>query len=163
MSMVEKHCLSGKLSIIVRDMNGKIIEERKKHNLITNSGRRLLAGLLSAQMDNKPVIQIAVGDGAEGGDPNHGDMNLNNQVDIAAATITLPEISEASGLEEEAVLINVKAVLPIRSSGDVQSLDEAGIKITIDGSEPVLYNRATFPVVSRTQNMELTLNWELSF
>jgi len=44
-----------------------------------------------------------------------------------------------------------------------QALQEAGIVLKLPNREPVLYNRVTFPTVTRTSSLDITLTWEVSF
>ena len=58
---------------------------------------------------------------------------------------------------------SVTATLPATADGTEQPLSEAGILIRLGQKEEVLYNRVTFPVVTRNGNLDLTLTWEVTF
>ena len=61
--------------------------------------------------------------------------------------------------------LTVKATFPVLKSDEPEAISEAGIQLTPAGSgkSAVLYNRVTFPPINRTQNLDMTLSWEVLF
>ena len=158
MSLKDCHGLAGRLHIELRDPRGTLVERRTVNNLITTSGRRLLASMFAGAAQG-PGLQIAVG--GSGGEVLPGDTQLGSQVDVAAATI--PAIGEDTVDGAPRVVLRVVATLPPTGKPDAQALQEAGILVTVSGAEPVLYNRVTFPLINRAGNLEMTLTWEVIF
>ena len=165
MSLKETHTLGGNLSMILKDQEGDVVNSYRIKNLITNSGRRLLASFLINNNANKPIFQIAVGEGdSEQNTKNNYDAEqLIKVVDSVDADVELQPDGSASENGQKPVVLKVRATLPIRKDGPTQSINEAGILIKTDKNPAVLYNRTVFPTVNRSANMELTLIWELTF
>ncbi|GAA5787150.1 hypothetical protein GCM10007860_33650 [Chitiniphilus shinanonensis] len=157
----EVNGLGGVLGIVVRDLDGRIVEERRVKNLITTAGRVALAQLMTGGA-SPGRLQIAVGGSGKETAPEQ--TALLDPLDIADATV--PALGAAPP-EDEApprVKATVQATLPARgSAGEVQALQEAGIVITLSNQQTVLYNRVTFPPINRSGNLELTLTWEVIF
>ncbi|RKH68273.1 hypothetical protein [Corallococcus llansteffanensis] len=160
MDMREEQSMDGVLTLELRDTGGALLERRRVHNLITLSGKRLLANLLLGKATALP-IQWAIAVGTGKGDAQPSDEVLGRQVDRA----------EASSREVEAVTSNtgasliratVSSILPALPAGQVQPLTEAGIEIT-QGKNTILFNRVRFDEVNRSANMVLNLSWEISF
>ena len=158
MPIKECNGLAGRLSIELRDPAGRVVEQRRIDNLITRAGRDLLARLFTGAAQG-PELRIAVG--SQGGEVQPGDTTLGEQLDAAAATIPSVAIGDYEG--QPRVIARVVATLPPTGSADPQALQEAGIVVSLPGMEPVLYNRATFPLVNRAGNLEMTLSWEVIF
>ena len=158
MPIKECNGLAGRLSIELRDPAGRVVEQRRIDNLITRAGRDLLARLFTGAAQG-PELRIAVG--SQGGEVQPGDTALGAQLDAAAATIPSVAIGDYEG--QPRVIARVVATLPPTGSADPQALQEAGIVVSLPGMEPVLYNRATFPLVNRAGNLEMTLSWEVIF
>lgn len=158
MEMADKHGLKGQLTIIARDLSGAIVDYRKIDNLITTGGRRLLAQYFTGLVFGKPKLLIAVGD--QDDTPVELDDKLKNQLD--EQPVKEPEIKKDTD-EQGRVSVLISATLPVTQIKEEQGLKEAGILIQTPDGDFVLYNRTTFPVVTRTGNMELTLTWELFF
>ncbi|MCG8422780.1 MAG: hypothetical protein MJE77_33105 [Proteobacteria bacterium] len=167
MAIQEQHGLAGQLTIVVRDRAGREVDRRWVKNRITTVGKTLLAQIFGGVAVGKPTLAIAVGTGgpadSEGqvAAPADGDTTLVEQLDQALASV-LPVRTE-NAAERPKVIATVTATLPVTPDGSEQALREAGILITLPNQEPVLYNRVTFPTVTRTGNLQLTLTWEVSF
>ena len=61
MAFEEKQGLKGRLSITIKDLDDNEIRHFRVNNLITNSGRILLANYLSGKVEGRPQLLIAVG------------------------------------------------------------------------------------------------------
>ncbi len=151
MTITERHGISGRLTILLKDASGNVIGRRQVENVITDAGKNLVANYFTGAIQATPSLTIAVGSDGDT-EPSASDTSLGAFLDEAVAVTDVID-SKAS----------VKATLPVRADGDVQELKEAGIRVAIPGGDPVLYNRVTFPVVNRSPNMEMTLTWEVTF
>ena len=91
--------------------------------------------------------------------PDLADAKLGAQADRVKASLTGPE-AEKGGMK-----LTVKATFPVLKSDEPEAISEAGIQLTPAGSgkSAVLYNRVTFPPINRTQNLDMTLSWEVLF
>lgn len=158
MPMKECHGLAGRLSIELRDPSGRVVEQRRVNNLITNAGRNLLARLFAGAAQG-PELRIAVG--GQGGEVRAEDVALGDLLDSAEASIPSIALVDHDGLPR--ITARVTATLPASGSADPQTLQEAGILMSLPGAEPVLYNRVTFPLINRAGNLEMTLTWEVIF
>ncbi|WP_255991718.1 hypothetical protein [Chitinolyticbacter albus] len=156
----EVNGLAGVLGIVVRDQDGRIVEERRVNNLITTAGRRVLAQLMTGVV-SPGLLQIAVGGSGEVATPE--DVQLYKPLDVADAKVPSLDTTPDGNSGLPRVLAAVQATLPARGGGEVQELQEAGILITPSNQLPVLYNRVTFPPINRSGNLELTLTWEVIF
>ncbi len=158
MPIHESHGLAGRLSIELRDADGRLVDARRVNNLITSAGRALLARLFTGTAQS-PDLQIAVGRSATPAqitDTALGDF-------VVAAPATIPSVAGGDFEGQPRIIARVVATLAPTGSADPQPLQEAGILIGVTGAEPVLYNRVTFPVVNRAGNLEMTLSWEVIF
>ncbi len=156
MGSMERHGMSGRLTLVLRDAEGREVDRREVQNLITDAGRAFVAGYFTGVLQGAPRLFIAVGTGKRDGatltnPPAAGDKALTNQVDRAEATVAV-----------KGSVATVTATLRA-GSGTTQALEEAGIQVELSGQPPVLYNRVTFSVVNKSPNMEMTLSWEVTF
>lgn len=159
MAMKEYQVLGGRLTMILCDRSGRVLERRRATNIITTEGKTLLAKYLGGIVFGEPKLAIAVG--GNGDPPGESDTRLKEQ--LAEAAAGKPVISREDEDGTRRVVATVTATLPAKGGELKQELQEAGILITPPDGGPVLYNRTTFPVVTRTGNMEMTLTWELLF
>ena len=159
MSNNEQHNLSGQLTIVLRDVNGRIRETYCINNLITTAGKNLVAQMFTGAVQEKPDLLIAIGSGVSAA--NVSDTTLEDQRDEIAATTTGPKTVEQDGVEK--VVATVTATLPALPEGEEQKLTEAGIIFKFLGGDPVLYNHVTFSPVTRSANLQMTLSWEVTF
>lgn len=153
MSIHEHHGLSGRVHIVVRDGDGRITDERRIPNLITDTGRLVLAQLFAGQVQAQRLL-IAVGTDAT---PALASQATLSRVADAKASIVV----DATVANGQAVA-RVVATLPATNDPNPQSIQEAGIVIVLPDRE-VVYNRVTFPVINRAGKLEMTFSWEVSF
>jgi len=152
MAESERHGMSGRLTLILRDERGREVERREVKNLITDAGRNLVAMFFAGRVAVAPALFIAVG--GDDAAAAAGDTDLKAFVAEA----------QAKNIDVKASAATVTATLAATGAGDVQPLKEAGIRIKVAGQpNPVLYNRVVFPVVNKSPNMEMTLSWEVTF
>lgn len=153
--MRESHALAGILTITLRDAAGRVVDERKADNLITNAGRELLGRLWTGgvQLDaSSMAIAIGTGDAPE----KVEDIALAARVAAAAASAAAPVADGAQ------MKVTVTATHKGAELTGTQKVCEAGIELKVAGGT-VLYNRVTFPPINRTPNLDMTLSWEVLF
>jgi hypothetical protein len=153
----EHTSIQGLLTLELRDADGALVERRQVRNLITAGGKVLLARLLGGKTSGAVTIAIAVGRNNDPADVKQ--TKLGDKAAEAAADMNEPVV------EADRVRANVRATIP--QGGDptvVLPLTEAGILVRV-GADPagVLFNRVTFPVISKGSTMSLLLSWDLTF
>lgn len=161
MPFSDHQSISGVLHITLRDEHGRVVEERRVHNLITRDGKLLLAGLFTGKVDAGVSLAIAVGSSEVA--PAETDTALGKQEASAPAMVVEIKPFEADGRwRVRAVVSATLGAVP----GDVsvKQLKEAGIQILskAPGQPPVLFNHVSFPVISKGGNVEMTLSWEIT-
>ncbi len=160
MAITERHGMTGHLTIVLRDCHGQVVLQQRVNNLITTAGKTLVAELFTGALQGKPEFSIAVGNGAKIAVP--GDTQLERQLDRAPAITPAIRLVETEG--QQKAVATITATLPMLAvEAPNQELSEAGILIELPNQKPVLYNRVTFPVITRTNNLEMTLTWEVLF
>lgn len=148
----ERHGMSGRLTLVLRDEHGREVERRAVKNLITDAGRNLVAMFFAGRIPVAPMLFIAVG----------SDDTVVEAGDTALKAFVAE--GEARNIGVEGNVATVTATLAATGTGEAQPLKEAGIRIKVSGQpDPVLYNRVVFPVVNKSPNMEMTLSWEVTF
>jgi hypothetical protein len=75
--MYEQNKIKGKVDIILRDSLGNVVKQHSCHNLITSSGKVLLANIFRGT-EKQGVTHIGVGSGS--GKPSPTDDNLENEL-----------------------------------------------------------------------------------
>ena len=155
MSMNESHGLSGRLHVAIRDATdgGRLVGERRVDNLITDPGRQLLARLFAGQAQLAELRIVA----GSNGDSQGADVATLTPVADARASV---QVAEA--VSDHRATARVTATLPATGDARPQSIQEAGILLVL-AERQVVYNRVTFPVISRAGNLELTFTWDVSF
>lgn len=159
MAIKQSHNLGGRLSIIVDDISEKSVRIIQVDNLITIKGKMLLAELLRGDYEKKPSLYIAIG--SSDTPANEENMQLNECLDKIKAD--MKSIDTQTIGEEKRVVARVEGVIQSNPATEDQQLKEAGIFIEIPGKASLLYNHVTFPVITRTKNIDITFSWELFF
>jgi len=148
--------IRGRLIVRKYDLAGVLVQEVAAHNDITLTGRHLVSRLFSKDNANvAKVTNMAVGKSDKVFD--QADAALGGE--IFRTPITSIETSEVldPGSGRKRVMLRMYGELPEDKANDV--LREAGL-VTDDN---VLYNRVTFPAITKTQQFKLTLVWEITF
>jgi hypothetical protein len=153
MPLTENNGLSGRLRIVVRDAEGRVVDERLVDNLITDAGRQLLARLFAGQAQANE-LRIAAG--------TNGEAQGADQATIAVVADARASVAIDDPVRDGRALARVVATLPASGDPNPQAIAEAGIVIVLPDRR-VVYNRVTFPVVNRAGNLEMTFTWEVSF
>lgn len=153
--MREYHALAGILTITLRDEAGRVVDECRADNLITNAGRALLGQLLTGgvQLDASKLF-IAIGTG--NAPAKVEDTALAARVGAETAKATQPVADGAQ------MKVTVSATYEGAKVTGTQAVCEAGIEL--EGPKGrILYNRVVFPPINRTTTLDMTLSWEVLF
>ena len=76
-SPTEKHDMKGKVTVILRDKEGRIVRSEEVKNLIVSSGKMFIANLFRGE-ESQPVTHMAVGTGKS--KPSSGDIALQEEM-----------------------------------------------------------------------------------
>lgn len=168
--MREYPTLGGRLTIRLRDpVTGRVVRERRVHNLVTLAGRGLLAELLTGNVQSFARMELVVGGPATPEDPaattpeaTLEDQALNNQ--LAAVLVTMGGITEMPDEDGKSrMVIPVSGTLEADLGSQKLVMTEAGLAITKHDDSVVLYNRVVFDTITKEPNLQMTLTWEVMF
>ncbi len=160
MSLNEQHNLSGRLTIELHDDKQRCVERHCVDNLITTAGKNLIAQMFSGAVQETPQLVIAVGNGDTSQTVN--DTQLEKLLGEADTQTQAPKVVD-DGDGGEKVVATVKGTLSALTEGGEQVIKEAGIVFKFLSGDSVLYNRVTFPPVTRSANLQMTMTWEVTF
>lgn len=159
MAIYEAHSLSGRLTIELLDPQGQVLMSQRYDNLITSAGQTLVAQLFTGEVAGKPELAIAIGSG--GTQETVADTALYEPLDEALASTEAIQIVHEN--DTQRAVAKVSASLPALPSNQSQVIREAGVLMRFPNRTPLLYNRVTFPEITRTANLEMNLTWEVLF
>lgn len=158
MAFQDQMGIQGRIHLRLSTRDGQVVEERAVHNLVTLEGRALMGRCFAGLATLGGRVELAVGTGAA--PPSLDDQALSAEIDRApAGSPDLYVLGETGGRRS---VVRVRATFPARA-GAPQPLCEAGVWLEQVGGAPVLFNRAVFPVVHRTEQLEMSLAWEILF
>jgi len=159
--------MRAELRVELRSATGETIEVRHAHNAVMRSGATLIASLFTGQ--GAPITHMGVGtsaspetdtfsteqltnDASDGGTPLDGDT----EAPLPIESFQPPEIDET----RRVVRVRLRGTLPPNAAVGV--VREAGLISRTDAGA-VLYNRVTFAPITKGDDHELTLFWEVTF
>lgn len=141
----DKHTLKGTVHIVLKDKDGKVLDERTFPNLVVSSGLNWVASRMTSGSD-AVMSHMAVGSGSTA--PALGDTTLQTEVSrIALASAT-------------SLLAQVRYVATFGAGVGTGSLQEAGIFNA--GSSGTMLCRTTFAVVNKGASDTLQITWTVS-
>ncbi|PCK07953.1 MAG: hypothetical protein COA42_11750 [Alteromonadaceae bacterium] len=158
--------MKGYLRLVVSDKDNNIVSQRCGGNAVMLSGGQMLAQLFSGggtgithmgvgtndQVDTQTYDIAALSNEAFGeSDPLTGDT----EVGIVASAFSIE-----NDTVKRIVKVSLRATLP--PSAAVGTIREAGL-LSIDSDERLLYNRIVFDPVTKGDDHELTMFWDVSF
>ncbi len=142
---------------------GELVDQRFSHNAVMQAGAGLIASLFSGQ--GTAISHMAVGTS------NEPDAETFDTKELAASPDELAGSTEAAIPAENfsvetdevrrVVKVRVRGTLP--NDAAVGKVREAGLLSRISETEAILYNRVTFDPISKGDDHELTLFWEVTF
>lgn len=143
--------MAGTLTITLHDRSGRVLAEHRVHNLVTDAGRSLVAGMFAGKRLGPLKASLVVGAGAQPASP--ADTRLHSEVD--RVTVGDEHIRLAGPR------VGLTARIPERDAN--HALREAGICLAVGAEPEVLYNRVVFDVINKAPNMQMTLTWSVDF
>lgn len=152
----DKIDMKGRLTIQIKDMADTILREQKADNAIVTAGRDLVARLFIGN-NNNAITHMAVGRGT----------TLVAPTDTALEDEIPDTRKELKGFTEGDLTTTSEGRKLLRVSMDLEPGDAADEEITeaalFNNDNNIMYNRVVFPVISKTDNIKLTLIWEIIF
>ncbi len=158
--------MQGKVRMLLLDAQGKPLVERNSKNSVMRGGGELIARLFSGQ--GSPITHMAVGTSDAATPDDFSLAELKNEavgeipalmgetdVELAATAFSI-----AVNAEKRLVTVKIRGTLPNASA--VGTIREAGL-LSKDEGGTVLYNRVTFAPLTKGNDHELTLFWDVSF
>jgi hypothetical protein len=157
--------MRGILHLELSRSDGSVVATRDARNTVLRSGGELVAGLFTGSAG--PITHMAVG--TSDADPTSVDVTAlanddgNGAPGLTGATVAaIPP--EAFGIAVDAelrrVVVKVRATLP--DDAAIGTVREAGL-MSRQGATDILYNRVIFPPVTKSDDHDLTMFWEVEF
>ena len=152
------------LRVELRTLSGDVLEVREAHNAVMQSGARLVADLFAGRGTSITHMMVGTSDAPESetfstpaltNDPSAplvGDLDAP----IAADAFSAPEID----IDRRLVRIRVRGTLPANAA--VGIVREAAL-VSRSGDVTTLYNRVILSPITKGNDHELTLFWEITF
>lgn len=159
MGQIEPVGVDGRVSLVLRDREGRVVRELHAKNLVTLAGRRALSDCLLGLARPTGRLRMAVGTSER--PAAYADTALGAQVADAAAEVGASVVRLDGGVQR--VFTPVHATFEAEDGAGTQALREAGIWMELQDGAPVLFNRVVFPEINRVAGLELTLSWEILF
>lgn len=158
--------MRGRLHLQLLDGAGNTLAERRGSNAVMRTGGDLMAKLFAGQGVAISHMGVGTDDTPESGDFSTVALKNESVGDLPALS-GLTEVAIApeafnftTDLEQRVVRVRVRASLPAAAA--VGTVREAGLIARSDDST-TLYNRITFAPLTKGNDHELTLFWEVSF
>ena len=148
----------GSIEIIVKNIKTNKIETRYKNNTVLLSGKANMAKCLASEV-NDPFdfyinsMEFGTG-GLDGGTPKTVNSDLNSLYTSAGVEVLVGR-SWSNSLPQEA---SFTGTLNSETANGID-LSEAALKMA-DGT---YFSLATFPALSKTSDLQITLNWTIIF
>lgn len=158
--------MKGRLLIELCNLKGEVIDQRKVENAVMQGGAELIARMFSGQ--GFPVSHMGVGisDLPQPDEFNTTTLVNDESGDYEPLTgdtdVALPSQSFVieHNAEKRVYTVKVRGTLPAAAA--VGTIREAGL-LAKNESSSVLYNRVIFAPMSKGDDHELTMFWEVSF
>lgn len=152
--------LKGQLSLSLSDRDGNTVLTRTAHNKVVTSGRDLVAKLFSAVANTPTVGFVAVGTNDK--EVSESDTalaaQLGNRKALGAFDAQKDLSTVGSGDDARRKITRTVELDFAEANGELR---EAGLFTA--ATDGVMYNRVTFPTVTKTNSFKLTLVWEIQF
>lgn len=159
--------MRGRLRMELRGPRGDLLAVRRVTNAVMQSGGSLVAKLFAGQLA-KGITHMAVGTSGTAESDTFATTALSNpdgadklagdtEAAIAPEAIVVDPPDEVS----RTVKVRIRATLPANAA--VGTVREAGLLSRTSPTDALLYNRVTFAPVTKGNDHELTMFWEVAF
>lgn len=166
--------LRGEYRIILRDAStGKILEERRNHNLIVNSASILIARLLKDSSEPLGgITYLAVGTGASGWNLQNPPQPVPTQTqlfnEIARKAFTTQDVTFIDPTTGDPTVIPTNVVdytctfAETEAVGPIVEMGMFGGDATDLADSGSMVNDRNFPVINKTNSMTLTIIFRIT-
>jgi hypothetical protein len=158
--------MQARVKMILTDTNGVVIARREAKNSVMRGGGELIARLFAGV--GQPITHMAVGT-SDAATPDDFVMTALKNEAVGELPIlagdtdaALPSAAFVIAVDAEKRLVTVKVRGTLPQSAAVGTIREAGL-VSKSAAATVLYNRVTFAPLTKGNDHELTLFWEVSF
>ncbi|CAN5762639.1 hypothetical protein BH24ACT5_BH24ACT5_17230 [soil metagenome] len=157
--------MKARLHIQLTDRDGAVVDERRAHNTVMESGAQLIADLFAGT--GTPITHMGVG--TNDGDPDDvtvtalaNDANGDDEPLDGVTTGAIPAEAFTATVVPERRVVQVRVRGTLAADAAVGRIREAGL-VSEGAGGTVLYNRVVFAPVDKRDDHELTLFWEVEF
>jgi hypothetical protein len=155
--------MRGRARLMLTNELGEIVDERRVRNAVMRDGALLVARVFSGQGPGVTHMGVGTSDAPE--TDAYDTAALANDPTAPLAGVTETELLPAGFTIEpdpvgRVVRVKLRATLPLAAA--VGTVREAGLLSRSPGAS-VLYNRVTFPPMTKGNDHELTIFWEVTF
>lgn len=155
------------LHLELTDRRGRVLARRRHHNAVMRSGAQLIADLFAGR--GSPITHMGVGT-SDAAPDDVAVAALSNEAAgddaalVGATTTAIAAEAFTSALDDARRIVQVRVRATLPAPAAVGRIREAGLISVAEGDGPdVLYNRVTFAPVTKGDDHELTLFWEVEF
>ena len=164
--MHESNNMTGRLTLLLCDAQGRVVHQQRPHNRIVQSGRTLVAQLFAGVAGGTPpakVTHMAVGTDATPAADSQTSLLAERAPRIAISDVSYVDFDETVGtLTTRRVRATLKAIFDFADANDpAVPLREAAIYT--DAVAGTMYNRVVFEPVTKTNAFKLPLLWDVTF
>jgi hypothetical protein len=159
---------TGRLHLELRTKDGATVAVRRGTNSVMKGGAALLADLFRG--GGMPINRMGVGVSDAPETDAFGTSTLTNPTDPNDATrlkgdteVAIPSDAFIVKADETHRLVQVHVHATLPEDAAVGSVREAGLLARKDDETATLYNRVVFAPITKGDDHELTLFWEISF
>jgi hypothetical protein len=159
--------MRGRIHLQLRDRDGSVVAERHATNSVMRAGAELVANLFKGE--GVPINRMGVGASDTPETDTFATTTLTNPPEPDASRlggtteVTLSPDEFSVSVDETHRLVKVRCHATLPESAAVGTLREAGLLARPEEGDPVLYNRVTFAPITKNDDHELTMFWEVSF
>jgi hypothetical protein len=159
--------MRAQLRLELKNKEGETLEVRHAHNAVMRAGAQLIADLFAGK--GTPITHVGVGTSDAPETDTYATETLSNEalgdlgplkgdteVAIPPEAFMPPEVDE----KNRVVRVRLRSTLPADAA--VGTVREAGL-IAQGKEDTILYNRVTFSPITKGDDHELTMFWEVSF
>ncbi len=158
--------MRARLRLELRSTAGRTLGVREATNSVMRAGAELVARLFTGTSTG--ITHMGVGTSDEPESDNFNTLGLSNEAvgDLAPlqgsteAAIAPAAFTIETDETRRVVRVRVRGTLPADAA--VGTVREAGL-LSRNGNGAVLYNRVTFAPITKGDDHELTLFWEVTF
>jgi hypothetical protein len=162
--MHERIDMQGRLTLLVSDGAGRVIQRQDRNNRIVRAGRTLVAELFGGVVAGTPptaVTHMAIGTGSTAAADDQVAL-VSERARKAIAAVTYSNVDEGTAPNAvQRVRASLRTVFDFNEANGPAPLREAGIFTAAAGG--VMYNRVVFDDVTKSNAFQLTLLWEITF